>query len=295
MQKAQREIPSGTECPDAFCIGLLGRQSDCNPEAALSWNPSQYLQYEDARLRPALDLLARIPLERPATIVDLGCGAGNVAQWLARRWPDAQIVGVDGDAAMLDKARQATAASLTFSWIQSDLGTWRAEVAPDLIYSNAALHWLDRHEELFPRLMRSMAPGGALAVQMPDNFRAPSHRLLYDVARSTRWRDAVGALVRPDPVHASGRYFDWLEPHARAIDAWSTEYLQLLAARSDGEHPVVAWMKGSALVPMTAALDASSHGAFVDDYAKRIEEVYVRRSDGTVLFPFRRVFIVATR
>jgi trans-aconitate 2-methyltransferase len=261
----------------------------------MSWNPSQYLQYEDARLRPALDLLARIPLERPATIVDLGCGAGNVAQWLARRWPDAQIVGVDGDAAMLDKARQSTSGSSNFSWVQSDLGAWRADAAPDLIYSNAALHWLDGHEALFPRLMQGVAPGGALAVQMPDNFRAPSHRLLNEVAWLPRWRDAVGTFVRRNPVHAPEQYFDWLEPHARAIDAWSTEYLQLLPARTDGEHPVVAWMKGSALVPMTAALDAPSRGAFVDDYAERIERAYVRRSDGTVLFPFRRVFIVATR
>jgi trans-aconitate 2-methyltransferase len=261
----------------------------------MAWNPSQYLQYEDARLRPALDLLARVPLEHPATIVDLGCGAGNVAQWLARRWPDAQIGGVDGDAAMLEKARQATAGSINFRWIQSDLAAWYADVAPDLIYSNAALHWLDGHEALFPRLMQDVAPGGALAVQMPDNFRAPSHRLLYEVAWSPRWRDAVATFVRRDPVHAPQQYFDWLEPHVRALDIWSTEYLQHLPARPDGEHPVVAWMKGSALVPMTAALDAPSREAFVADYAERIEQAYIRRDDGTVLFPFRRIFIVATR
>ncbi len=260
----------------------------------MTWNPSQYLQYEDARLRPALDLLARIPLEHPASIVDLGCGAGNVAQWLASRWPDADIVGVDGDAAMLDRARQATAGSPQYRWIQSDLAAWRPEARPDLIYSNAALHWLDDHEGLFPRLLQSVAPGGVLAVQMPDNFRAPSHRLLVEVAQSTRWRSAVGHLVRPDPVHALQRYVDWLEPHARAIDAWSTEYLQPLAARSDGEHPVVAWLKGSALVPIIAALEASSREALIAEYAQRIEQAYVRRPDGTVLFPFRRVFVVAT-
>lgn len=261
----------------------------------MTWNPTQYLQYEDARLRPALDLMARIPLERPATIVDLGCGAGNVAQWLARRWTDAQIIGVDGDVAMLDKAREATAGSPRYRWIRSDLAAWRSGDTPDLIYSNAALHWLDGHAELFPRLLRGVAPGGALAVQIPDNFRAPSHRLLVEVARSTRWLDAVGALVRPVPVHPPEQYLDWLEPRARAVDVWSTEYLQQLAARTDGEHPVVAWMKGSALVPMLAALDAASRGTFVTDYAERIERAYARRSDGSVLFPFRRLFVVACR
>ena len=161
---------------------------------------------------------------------------------------------VDGDAAMLDK--RAGDRRVAKSAGSNPILERAADVAPDLLYSNAALHWLDGHEMLFPRLMQGVARAGALAVQMPDNFRAPSHRLLYEVARSSRWRDVVGALVRPDPVHASERYFDWLEPHARAIDAWSTEYLQLLPARSDGEHPVVAWMKGSALVPMIAALDA---------------------------------------
>ena len=261
----------------------------------MTWNPSQYLQYEDARLRPALDLMARIPIERPATIVDLGCGAGNVAQWLARRWIDAQIIGVDGDVAMLDKAREATAGASRYHWIRSDLAAWRSDDAPDLIYSNAALHWLDGHAELFPRLLQSVVPGGALAVQMPDNFHAPSHRLLVEVARSTRWLDAVGALVRPVPIHPPEKYFDWLEPHARTVDIWSTEYLQQLPARTDGEHPVVAWMRGSALVPINAALDARSRDAFITDYAERIEQAYARRADGTVLFPFRRLFIVVGR
>ena len=116
----------------------------------MTWNPSQYLQYEDARLRPALDLIARIPLEHPSSIVDLGCGAGNVAQWLARRWPDARIDGVDGDAAMLDRARDSTAGASNFRWIQADLAQWRPDVPADLVYSNAALHWLDRHDTLFP-------------------------------------------------------------------------------------------------------------------------------------------------
>lgn len=261
----------------------------------MSWNPAQYLQYEDARLRPALDLLARVPLERPASIVDLGCGAGNVAQWLARRWPHAQIDGVDGDEAMLDRARANTAGSSSYRWMQADLAAWRPERPVDVIYSNAALHWLDGHETLFPRLMTDVVPGGALAVQMPDNFRAPSHRLLYEVAQSQRWHDAVARFVRPDPVHPPQRYFDWLAPHVRAVDIWTTEYLQVLAAREDGEHPVVAWTKGSALVPMLAALNADARDTFVADYAQRIEGAYRRRDDGTVLFPFRRVFIVAQR
>ena len=261
----------------------------------MTWNPTQYLQYEDARLRPALDLLARIPLEQPQSIVDLGCGAGNVAQWLAQRWPDARIEGVDGDAAMLAKAREATRGDVRYSWVQSDLAAWRPVNAPDLIYSNAALHWLDSHATLFPRLLSLVGPRGVLAVQMPDNFGAPSHRELFDLAFSAVWNDRVGSLVRASPVAAPTAYFDRLAPHARTQDIWATEYLQRLPARADGEHPVVAWMRGSALVPFTAALSGNEQAEFVAAYAARIERAYPRRLQGDVLFPFRRVFIVASR
>lgn len=261
----------------------------------MSWNPSQYLQYEDARLRPALDLLARIPLVAPRSIVDLGCGAGNVAQWLARRWPDAQIVGVDGDERMLDQARQATSGAAQFRFVECDLAHWRPDHAPDLIYSNAALHWIDDHATLFPRLMHEVADHGVFAVQMPDNWRAPSHRLLDEAAQSPRWRDALNGVVGPYPIHALAQYYAWLAPLAANVDAWSTEYLQRLPMRSDGEHPVVAWLKGSALVPILAALDPRSREAFVADYATAIDGAYPRRDDGSVLFPFRRSFIVATR
>jgi trans-aconitate 2-methyltransferase len=261
----------------------------------MSWNPSQYLQYEDARLRPALDLLARIPLDRPESVVDLGCGPGNVAQWIARRWPDAQIEGVDGDAAMLAKAREATAGDDRYRWVQSDLAAWHPVRPPELVYSNAALHWLDDHRALFPRLLQAVAARGALAVQMPDNFGAPSHRELFDLAASANWRERLGGLVRASPVAAPAAYYEWLAPSASVQDIWSTEYLQRLPAREDGEHPVVAWMKGSALIPFTTALQADERAAFVAAYAARIERAYPRRTQGEVLFPFRRVFIVATR
>ena len=261
----------------------------------MTWNPTQYLQYEDARLRPALDLLARIPLEHPRSIVDLGCGAGNVAQWLARRWPDARIEGVDGDGAMLAKAREATAGDARYAWVHSDLAAWRPRSAPDLIYSNAALHWLDDHATLVPRLLSLVAPRGVLAIQMPDNFGAPSHRELFDLALSGAWNERVGSLVRASPVAAPSAYFDWLAPDASAQDVWTSEYLQRLPARPDGEHPVVAWMRGSALVPFTAALRGDEQAEFVAAYAARIERSYPRRLQGDVLFPFRRVFIVASR
>jgi trans-aconitate 2-methyltransferase len=261
----------------------------------MSWNPSQYLQYEDARLRPALDLIARVPLESPRVIVDLGCGPGNVSPFLARRWPDATIEGVDNDEAMLARARASTDGDDRFRWTRANLETWQPSAVVDLVYSNAALHWLDDHATLFPRLMRYVAPGGVLAVQMPGNFAAPSHRELYDLVESPAWQSRLGGRMRPDPVSAPAEYHRWLAPYAASQDIWTTEYLQRMAARADGEHPVVAWQRGSQLVPLTAALAAPDRERFVADYATRIERAYPRDADRGVLFPFRRLFIVARR
>jgi trans-aconitate 2-methyltransferase len=261
----------------------------------MSWNPAQYLQYAGERLRPALDLVARVGLDAPRAVVDLGCGAGNVTQLLADRWPEADILGIDNDARMLERARQALADRARVGFAAANLETWAPQGLVDVLFSNAALHWADDHATLLPRLLRFVAPGGVLAVQMPSNFAAPSHRALQATAGSARWRARLEPLARPEPVAPASRYYDWLAPEAAALDLWTTEYLQVLGARSDGEHPVVAWMRGTALVPFVGALDEDEREAFVADFAARIAGAYVPRADGTVLFPFRRLFVVARR
>jgi trans-aconitate 2-methyltransferase len=261
----------------------------------MTWNPAQYLQYEGERLRPALDLIGRIPLATPRRIVDLGCGAGNVAQMLAARWPAAHIEGIDGDAAMLARARAATAGDPRYSWTHADLNVWRPAAGADLIFSNAALHWLDGHAQLFPRLAAALAPGGVLAVQMPDNFGAPSHVTLFETARSERWVGRLGAVIRAHPVAPLAHYHHWLAPQSSALDVWRTTYLQALKPRADGEHPVVAWNRGAALTPFLAALSAAECAEFVADYAAQVAPEYPADAHGAVLYPFSRMFIVARR
>ena len=260
----------------------------------MPWNPAQYLQFEGERLRPALDLLARVPLESPRKIIDLGCGSGNVTRLLAERWPDAQIVGVDSSPSMLQQARAATGDS-RIAFVAADLAQWQPETPVDLVYSNAALHWLPDHAAVFARVAAMVAPAGALAVQMPDNFRAPSHTLIADLARSERWQEKLAAIVREPPVAPAAAYFGWLAPLMPGADIWLTEYLQVLAPRSDGEHPVAAWTKGTWLVPFLEALDEQERAEFLRDYMHRLAQHYPARPDGRTLFPFRRLFIIATR
>lgn len=262
----------------------------------MTWSPQRYLEFADLRLRPAVDLLARVPSRAPSTVADLGCGAGNVTRLLAERWPDAAIVGVDSSRTMLDRARAALAGAPRVRFEEGDLATWTPSVPVDVVYSNAALHWLDGHASLFPRLARAVASGGALAIQMPSNFDTPSHATIAAIARADRWRDRVGDLVRDSPVAAPEQYLRWLAPHCASVDVWETVYLQRLAPRDDGEHPVVAFVSGTWLVPYFERFkdDPEARDAFLADYRARIAHAFPPEADGTTLFPFRRLFIVAT-
>ena len=257
--------------------------------AATSWDPAQYLRFADARLRPALDLLAQVPLAAPGRVVDLGCGPGTVTRILKSRFPTAAVQGIDSSSAMLAKAREAAPGC---AFAQADFATWTPDAAPDLIYSNAALHWTGGHETLFPRLVGLLAPGGVLAVQMPAMHDAPLRRAQETVAADGPWaarlRDAPG--VARD-ILTAGAYWDILRPHAAGLDFWETTYLHALT----GEDPVVEWAAGTSLRPYLDPLPPDQQTAFRAAYAAAVRPHYPRRADGTTLLPFRRLFLIARR
>jgi len=253
----------------------------------MAWDPAQYLKFAGPRLRPAIDLLQRVDAAQPRNIYDLGAGAGNVTPLIVERWPDAHVVGVDSSAEMLAKA---AAESPQIEWRQADLGRWQPDAPADLIYSNAALHWLDNHKRLFPSLFSALAPGGVLAVQIPRNFGAPSHTSITETALNGPWRAQLEPLLRPSPVAEPGFYYDLLAPLAAKLDIWETEYLQVL----DGPNPVKEWTKGTWLAPLLEVLAEPERSRFEAAYAERVAAFYPPRRDGKTLFPFRRLFIIAT-
>ncbi len=252
----------------------------------MAWDPGQYLAFSDLRLRPALDLLARVPVESPATVIDLGCGPGNVTCILKQRWPDAAMTGIDGSPEML---AVANGEDPTIDWREADINSWHPEAPVDVLYSNAALHWVRDHAALFPRLFAMVAAGGALAVQMPRNPDAPFQRLMEEVARDGPWWDRLAPLLRPDPVAGPGFYHDLLNPLASRVELWETTYSQVLS----GDNPIVDWVKGSRLRPLLAALDEPWRSEYEAEYAARVRAAYPRLADGHTLFPFRRLFLIA--
>jgi trans-aconitate 2-methyltransferase len=252
-----------------------------------TWDPNQYLKFSDHRVRPALDLIAQIPLEAPRAIYDLGCGPGNITRLLAERWPGAMVTGVDSSPDMLAKARRE-APGVAFQL--ADLAHWSPPAPADLLFSNATLHWLDDHAALLPRLIAQLARGGVLAVQIPRNHQSPSHTLIDVAAADGPWRTRL-AQVRAvyGSVLAPDEYYRILAPIVRRVDIWESDYLHPL----EGDNPVVEWIKGTALRPYLDALEEPERGGFLAAYAKRIRAAYPMQPDGRTLLPFRRLFFVA--
>lgn len=251
------------------------------------WSPAQYLQFEDERTRPARDLLTQVGLRAPANVFDLGCGPGNSTALLTAHFPSARVVGVDKSPAMLAAARAAVP---TASFVEADLAVWAPDQGADLLFANATLQWLPDHLPLMVRWLRSLHPGGVLAVQMPDNLDEPSHVLMRETAADGPWaeklRDAAGArAILPAP----SAYYAVLKPHCRRLDIWHSIYNHPLK----GVQGIVDWVTSTGLRPFLAPLSASERTSFLAAYTERLECAYPALGDGTVLLRFPRLFVVA--
>jgi trans-aconitate 2-methyltransferase len=256
------------------------------------WDPQQYLRFDGERTRPLRELLARVP-ELPAapTVLDIGCGPGNSTAAIRQRWAAARITGIDNSPEMLATARSPQGEP-TADYLLADAAAYDpAPARPDLIVSNATLHWIPGHLGLLPRWADALEPGGVLAFQVPGNFDEPSHVLLGELRRSARWHRLLGDDSRPAAVHTPAEYLDALLAAGCTPDVWETTYSTLLT----GPDPVLEWTRGSALRPVLARLtEPADREAFLAEYAAELRRAYPAEPHGTV-FPFRRIFAVAVR
>lgn len=252
-----------------------------------TWDPERYLTYADERGRPFVDLLARVGATAPRTVVDLGCGPGNLTRMLVERWPGADVRGLDSSAEMVERARVEVPG---LDVRVGDLRDWRPEAPVDVLVSNATLQWLPEHLELVPRLLHQVAPGGWLAFQVPGNFEEPSHVLRRELAAEAPYAAHVEGVAHPashDPVD----YHDALAGSDVEVDVWETTYTHVLR----GPDPVLTWVSGTGARPTIQALPDGLREQFVEEFRRRLAAAYPVRDDGTVLLPFRRIFAVAHR
>ncbi len=254
------------------------------------WDPRLYKRFEEERTRPAGDLLSRVGLQSARHVVDLGCGPGNSTELLAKRFPDADLSGIDSSEAMLVEAR-ARLPKVRFA--KRDIARWSAERPVDLLFANAVLQWLPGHAALLPRLFGMLAPGGVLAVQMPDNLDEPSHRAMRGVSMDRRWRDRLDKArgAHADAVLTPGDYFDLLGPLAADTDVWRTAYHHPMPS----PRSIVDWLRSTGLRPFLNALEEPDQTAFLRLYEAAVADAYPVRADGQRLLAFPRTFIVARR
>jgi trans-aconitate 2-methyltransferase len=250
------------------------------------WDDRQYLMFADERTRPARELLARVFVEKPHQVVDLGCGPGNSTELLTERWPFARVVGVDNSPEMLARA-QADLPELEF--VRADVSSYRPAQPVDLLFANAVFQWLPEHQRLLPELVESLAPGGALAFQVPNNFDEPSHRAMRELPGP--WQARVAGVRREPRVGSSAFYYDLLAPHVQHLDIWQTTYEHVM----DDAPAIVEWVKATGLRPYLEALDPSERSAYLEAYTQEVERAYPKRADGKRLFSFPRLFVVAVR
>jgi trans-aconitate 2-methyltransferase len=249
------------------------------------WNPDVYLTFADHRGRPFYDLLSRVNADAPRRVVDLGCGPGNLTATLAQRWPDAVVEAWDSSVEMVESARERGVDAHV-----GDVREWTPRPDTDVVVSNATLHWVPEHASLLVRWAQQLDAGSWIAMQVPGNFDAPSHRAVRELARRERWAEALRDFpFREGQVDDPSGYAGLLSDAGCTVDAWETTYVHELS----GENPVLEWITGTALTPVKTRLNDEQWQEFRQELIPMLDAAYPARADGKTFFPFRRIFVVA--
>lgn len=253
------------------------------------WDPQQYQRYAEERSRAFRDLVDRIRVRGPHLVYDLGCGTGAMTASLSRRWPSAQVVGIDNDPSML--AAAAEHANDRVSFQRGDLAAFLPPPETDVVVSNAAYQWVEGHPAVLAQLAARIPDHGCLAIQVPGNFAEPSHTIVHELLAQPEWAERLQGLKMPtNPVLDAAAYGELFARQGLSVDTWETTYNQVLA----GEDPVLEWMRGAPLRPVLSRLTAELQTELLDQLRPQFAAAYPRSAAGIVL-PFRRIFAIGHR
>jgi trans-aconitate 2-methyltransferase len=251
------------------------------------WNPQLYLQYGKERTQPSRDLVARIQLDNPGSIIDLGCGPGNSTQILKERWPHADITGLDKSPGMIEKAGKDYPDQ---KWIVGDVASMEGEQQYDLVFSNATLQWLPDHHLLIPKLFRLVKPNGVMATQLPANQNSPLHQLLIATSRKRKWSSYTEGVEKLLTYNNAGFYYDAFSSIAKSVAIWETIYYHIYNSHQD----LIDFYKSTGMKPILERLpDDQARHEFEAELLGEYQKIYPLQNDGKILAPMRRLFIVA--
>jgi trans-aconitate 2-methyltransferase len=245
----------------------------------LSWDPAQYERFKGERAQPFRDLVALIEHRPHMRIVDLGCGTGELTRELHERLAASETIGIDSSETMLSKA----SSSGTLHFERGEIEQFTSDHPFDLVFSNAALHWIADHEHLFARLIPLLAPHGQLAVQMPANHDHPSHRIAAELATSFGIEPRTVNILPPESYAALLHRLGFTRQHVR---------LQVYGHVLPSTEDVVEWTKGSTLTPYREALSAENYEKFLGEYTARLVDVLGEQRP--YFYAFKRVLIWGT-
>jgi trans-aconitate 2-methyltransferase len=249
-----------------------------------TWKPDQYERFKAERSRPFYDLLALVEPAAAMQVVDLGCGTGELTADLHRRLQARRTIGIDQSAAMLGRADAHSGGGLTFE--RGDLFEWSPPFAPDLIFSNAALHWVGDHPALFARLARLLAPAGQLTVQMPMNFDYPSHVVAREIEEEEPFRGKMGGGSRIGVPLTPEQYAVLLDDLGFRRQLVR---LQVYAHHLDSRDQVVEWVKGTLLNEYETRLGPELFPLFLERYRARL--LPRLRDTRPFFYPFKRLLL----
>ncbi len=252
-----------------------------------NWNPKQYLRFKNERTQPSIDLVARVRVDNPSTIIDIGCGPGNSTQVLHQRWPNAKITGLDNSNEMIERARKDYPDQ---KWLLTDASKLELDQTYDIVFSNATLQWIPNHDILIPRLLKMVNPKGSLAVQVPANNESLFHRALLSVSLREKWSRFTSGCENLLNYRTAEYYYNILCPLTSELDLWETTYYHVLASHAG----LIEWHKSTGMRPFLESLpDDECRKEFEGEILTECKQSYAIQKDGKVLYPFKRIFFVA--
>jgi len=250
------------------------------------WNPEQYLQFISERTQPAIDLVSRINIAHPRSIIDIGCGPGNSTQILVNRWPDSEVVGLDNSITMIEKARQDYPEQ---KWIVDNAENIAPNIKYDLIFSNATLQWIPHHEILLPKLFDCLNSGGAIAVQISKFKNMAINVAIETIANHQKWKNYTKGCEELFTLRDMDYYYDILNKLATGVELWETSYFHVLKS----QESLIDFIRTTGLKPYLDRLPSDNmKSEFEQEVLIECKKYYKIQSNGKVLFPFDRLFFI---